>query len=183
EGLDGRLVHADDLGAVEQLDAFAIRPGGLGQGRFNLRLIADEDDTQDRVGLYRLNGPGDDWARRVVPTHRVQRDEHGSLLLLLHRDDLALLDVRPAAVGAQEVVAGDRVAAVVAVTQLARMDVVMTAALALPGVRNSSLRDCHGSGPLSGTRVGEKCMLGKPLRSVKQGSSRAFPPLLLRFLQ
>src|SRR5581483_2526855 len=59
EGLDGRLLHRDDLGAVEGFDA---RDGatGLGEGGLDLGMVADEDDAQLWVGLDSLHRAGND---------------------------------------------------------------------------------------------------------------------------
>ena len=48
QGDDGRLVHADDLGAVEDSDAVAVGDA-VRQERLDLGLIADEHDAQFRV--------------------------------------------------------------------------------------------------------------------------------------
>ena len=130
QGHDGRFFHADDLRAVEDLDAVAARRRPARQ-RLDLGLVADQNDAQVGIGGDRLHGAGDDRTGRMVAAHRVQRDLHG-LLLLFRRHDFAALVV--AAVGA-DAVRQHRLVALAAVLDLDRLDVVMAAPFALAGVR------------------------------------------------
>src|SRR5262249_27508963 len=141
---DGRLVHADDLGAVEQLQAVAA--GGAGQERLDLGLVADEHHAQLGVGCDGLHRTGDDRPRGVVAPPRVPRDPHG-LLLLFHRHLLAALV--EAAVGA-DAVRQLRLVALRAVLDLQRLEVLVAAALPLSRVRRSSLRNGHDRMPFRG---------------------------------
>ena len=141
---DGRFFHADDLRAVEEIDAF-VRAARFHQRGFHLSLIADEDNAELRVGIHGKHRAGDDRLGRMIAAHRVERDLHG-LLLLFHHHDLTALVV--AAVRA-DAVRQHRLFAPRAILNLHGFEMLMATALALPGMRRASLRNGHDCSPCS----------------------------------
>ena len=80
QGHDRRFFHGDDL-VQWKISRRSRTAWALASKRFDLGLIADQDNAQVRIGLNGLHGAADDRPGSVVAAHRVQRDLHGLLLL------------------------------------------------------------------------------------------------------
>jgi len=125
---------------MENFDALAGRPR---QAILDLSLIADQDHPQFGIGGNGLHGAGNDGAGGKIAAHRIERDQHG-LLLLLHLHHCPAL-VKSAV--RTNLVRQYRLTASAAILDLDRLYVQMTAPLALPGVGRSSLGYSHGPNP------------------------------------
>src|SRR6516164_2632158 len=122
---------------MENLDPIG---GGSCHAWLDLRAVADKSDAKCGVGLNGLDGTGNNRPGCVITAHRVQRDLHLLFLLLFHVHNFPALIV--AAIGANAV-RQHRLVALRAVLHLNGLDMQMASPLALPGVRRSSLRNCH----------------------------------------
>jgi hypothetical protein len=112
---------------------------GLSQARLNLGTVTDKNDAQFGVRCHSLDRARHDWSGRKIPAHRVQRNLHGSFLLF-HLHHFAALIVAAIRTDAMR---QHRLVATAAVLNLKGLHVQVAPPFALPGVRGSSLGDCH----------------------------------------
>src|SRR5205814_2266083 len=92
DGVHGRLVHADDLVAVDDLDA-RVFGGTLGENLADVGLAPHEHEHVVGGELGQgIHASADDGVGGVVAAHGVDGDAHGGTLLLLLNPDAELGD-------------------------------------------------------------------------------------------
>ncbi len=133
-GIGGLLVHLDDVGGVDDLQAMRQRLE---------RVAAPEKDRLDGVGSCRVRAR-DDLLRGPIAAHRVDRDPDSRHAL--RSRSLERLDFTPAigAAGRADVMWPLRPMALRALDDGGCRELVRRAPLVAPRLRGLSLGDCHG---------------------------------------
>ena len=94
EGLDRLLLHVHDVRGVDDLDAAGRNRAGGGSSGSSWAWSPTRTTERSGTACDGQHRPGHDRSRAVIAAHRVERDPHGLLsLLLVFHDDLAALVV------------------------------------------------------------------------------------------